>query len=125
MSASPDDYRVGYKHPPRETRWKKGQSGNPRKRKAKPREGAAATIERLLFDPVGLTIDGQQRRVPALEAIMLQLLQKAMTGNIRAARILKQYRDFAFDNMERNLDLKFVESAYTRAVAMLAKEDRP
>ncbi|MFY9836775.1 MAG: DUF5681 domain-containing protein [Xanthobacteraceae bacterium] len=121
MSAS-SGYPVGYKRPPRETRWKKGQSGNPRRRKLKPREGAVATIERLLLDPVGLTIDGQQKRAPALEAIVLQLLQKTMAGNVRAARILKRYRDLALENMERKLDLEFVESAYTRAVAMLAKD---
>lgn len=123
MTDSSDEYRVGYGHPPRETRWKKGQSGDPRRRKRRPREGAAATIERLLLDPVGLTIDGQKKRVSTLEAIVLQLLQKTMAGNIRAARIVQQYRDFAFQNMERKLDLKFVESAYTRAVTMLAKDD--
>jgi hypothetical protein len=120
--APSNEDRIGYRHPPRQTRWKKGQSGNSRSRKSKPREGAAATIERLLLDSIGLTIDGQQKRVSTLEAIVLQLLQKTMAGNLRAARILHNYRDFAFQNMERKLDLKFVESAYTRAVAILAKD---
>ena len=121
MSTPEDEDRVGYKSPPRRTRWKKGQRGNPRKRKLGRREGASVTIERLLLSPVGLKIDGEPRRVPALEAVVLQLLQKTMAGNIRAARILKKYRDFAHQNMEQKLDLAFVDSAYTRAVAMLAR----
>lgn len=121
MSIPADDGRVGYKNPPRRTRWRKGQSGNPRKRKVIPREAASVIIERLLLGPVRLKIDGESRRVPTLEAIVLQLLQKTMTGNIRAARILKKYCDFAHQDMEQKLDLTFVESAYTRAVAALAE----
>jgi hypothetical protein len=82
-----------------------------------------ASVERLLLAPVRLAIDGELTQVPALEAIVLQLLQKAMAGNMRAARALKKYKEFARQNMERKLDLTFVESAYTRAVAMLAKDD--
>jgi hypothetical protein len=40
MSQPSDEYSVGYGRPPREARWKKGQSGNPRRRKPKLREGA-------------------------------------------------------------------------------------
>jgi Family of unknown function (DUF5681) len=122
MNAPSDDYQVGYGRPPRETRWKKGQSGDPRKRKRKPREGATATIERLLLDPVSLTIDGESKRVSTLEAIVLLLLQQTMAGKLRAARILTKYRNFAHQNMDWALDLTFVESAYTRAVAKLAKD---
>lgn len=122
MTAPSDEYRVGYRQPPRETQWKKGQSGNPRKTKPRPRESAVATIERLRLAPVRLTIDGEPKEVPALEAIVLQLLQKAMAENMRAARVLKKYKEFACQNMERNLDLRFVQGAYTRAVAMLGKD---
>jgi hypothetical protein len=122
MTGQSDGYQVGYGHPPRETQWKKGQSGNPRKSKPKPREGALATMERLLLAPVRLTIDGEPKQVPALEAIVLQLLQKTMAENVRAARVLKKYKEFAHQNMKRKLDLTFVESAYTRAVAVLAKD---
>jgi hypothetical protein len=122
MTVPPGDDRVGYKRPPRRTQWKKGQSGNPRKRKPVRREGASVTIERLLLSPVGLKIDGEPRRVATLEAIVLQLLQKTLASNIRAARILKKYRDFAHRNMEQTLDLAFVDSAYTRAVAKLAEK---
>lgn len=79
-------------------------------------------MERLLVAPVRLTIDGEPKQVPVLEAIVLQLLQKAMAGNMRAARVLKKYKEFARQNMERKLDLSFVENTYTRALAMLARD---
>jgi len=122
MSTPSDDYQIGYRQPPRNTRWKKGQSGNSMKPKPRPRESAVATIEQLLLAPVRLTIDGEPKEVPALEAIVLQLLQKVMAENMRAARVLKKYKEFACQNMERKLDLSFVEGAYTRAVAMLGRD---
>ncbi len=35
-------YHVGYGRPPQRTRWKKGQSGNPRHKEGKVREGTVA-----------------------------------------------------------------------------------
>src|ERR1700724_1011453 len=43
-----DDSRTGYANPPKEHRWKKGQSGNPRRQRAKPPESTVAMIDRLL-----------------------------------------------------------------------------
>jgi hypothetical protein len=45
-----DDDGVGYGRPPKHTRWKKGQSGNLRKkpRQPKPSEGMIGVIDRLL-----------------------------------------------------------------------------
>lgn len=120
---SPGEYRVGRGRPPLQTRWKKGQSGNPRRARPKPRESAVATVERLLLAPVRLAIDGELTQVPALEAIVLQLLQKAMAGNMRAARTLKKYKEFAHQNTEKKLNLDFVDSAYSRAMGMLAKDE--
>jgi hypothetical protein len=48
MIAPPDDYKVGYRRPPQETRWKKGQSGNPR-RKPKRTESMVDMVDRLLI----------------------------------------------------------------------------
>jgi hypothetical protein len=43
MTNKEDDYEIGYRRPPRETRFKKGQSGNPKgRRKKKPASFAEA-----------------------------------------------------------------------------------
>lgn len=122
MSTQPNDGRIGYKRPPRNTRWKKGQSGDPRKRKPADtsRESAVATVDRLLLASVAITLNGQATRVTTLEAIMYQLLHKAMSGNASALRVLLKYKQFASQNMEKKFDLSFVESAYTAAVAKMA-----
>jgi Family of unknown function (DUF5681) len=124
VSTQPDDDRIGYKRPPRKTRWKKGQSGNPRRRKPanRSRESAVATVDRLLLASVPITLNGEATRVTTLDAIMYQLLHKAMSGNASALRVLLKYKQFASQNMQKRVDLSFVENAYTEAVAKLAGE---
>jgi hypothetical protein len=112
-----DDERVGYKHPPKHTRWKKGQSGNPQHSKPKLAESLLAIIDRLLLAPMPITLSGEPKTVSALEAIMLQLMQKAMAGSARAYGVLLKYEEFAHCNLEKRLELSFVDSDYTRAVS--------
>jgi hypothetical protein len=86
------------------------------------RESAVATVDRLLLATVAITLNGEPTRVTTLEAIMYQLLHKAMSGNATALRVLLKYKQFASQNMEKHVDLSFVESAYTEAVAKMAGE---
>jgi hypothetical protein len=117
MSTPSDEDRVGYGRPPRESRWKRGQSGNPRRRTPKRPESTVATIDRLLLTAVQITLNGETKKVSPLEAIVFQLLQKAMSGNGRAFRALMKYQEFANLNLEKKLELTFVDSDYTRAFA--------
>jgi hypothetical protein len=123
VSGRSDDYEVGYKRPPERTRWKKGQSGNPRRRNLSPPEGTVATIDRLLLAPMQITVNGEPKKATALEAIVFQLLQKAMAGSARAGRALLKYQEFASQNLEKKLELTFVDSDYTRALAAQARSD--
>ena len=90
--------------------------GRRRRRRAR-REGSLAIIERLLTRPVSLSISGKRAQVAAAEAIMLQLMQKALSGNARAWRALQKYQDFAKSRSPRPSELQFVESEYTQAFA--------
>jgi hypothetical protein len=112
-----DDSRTGYGNPPKEYRWKKGQSGNPRRQRAKPAESTVAMIDKLLATPVHMTINGEAKKVSALEAIVFQLLQKEMSGNQQAARTLLKYREFASRNTKKRLEITFVDTAYTSALS--------
>jgi hypothetical protein len=122
MSTQSDDDLIGYKRPPRKTRWKKGQSGNSRKRR-KRSESALATVDRLLLASTPITLNGNATRVTAIEAIVFQLLRKSMSGNARACRALLKYKQFVSQNMKKKVDLTFVDSAYTQAVARMTKHD--
>jgi hypothetical protein len=120
MSAQSDDDRIGYKLPPRKTTWKKGQSGNSRKRR-KRSESALGTVDKLLFASTPITLNGNATRVTAVEAIVFQLLRQSMSGNARAFRALLRYKKFVSQNMKKKVDLTFVDSAYTQAVARMSK----
>jgi preprotein translocase subunit SecF len=70
--------RVGYRRPPVHTRFRKGQSGNPSGR----RKGAGirTAAEKVMGRKVMATVDGERRRVPISEAVLLQVTQKALTA---------------------------------------------
>jgi hypothetical protein len=117
MNSPSDDYPVGYGRPPLKSRWKKGQSGYPRNRRPKEPEGTVSMIDRLLLARVQITLNGEKKRIPVLEAIVLQLQQKELSGNKQASRVLMRYQEFATRNLKKKLELRFVDNEYTTAFA--------
>lgn len=79
-----DDDAVGYGRPPRGGRFQKGQSGNP---KGRPK-GAARPVDvtRVLNRLVKVAVDGKPGKVPVLEAVVMQITQRALTGDLAAVR---------------------------------------
>ena len=75
---------VGYGRPPSSTRFRKGQSGNP---KGRPRNRSREIpYDAVLGQMVTIREDGRERRITAAEAFLLQLTQKGLTGDSAAAR---------------------------------------
>lgn len=75
---------IGYRKPPATTRFRKGQSGNPRGRpRNRKREIPYDTV---LGQMVTIREEGRERRVTAAEAFLLQLTQKGLAGDSAAAR---------------------------------------
>ncbi|MBX7500436.1 hypothetical protein K3181_03115 [Qipengyuania sp. YG27] len=75
---------IGYGRPPSSTRFKKGQSGNPRGRPPNRHRGIPHDV--VLGQMVTIREDGRKRRVTAAEAFLLQLTQKGLAGDSAAAR---------------------------------------
>jgi hypothetical protein len=75
-----EPYRVGYKRPPQEQKWKKGQSGNPRGRPPGHRNLAAA-ITAILNESVDVKVDGESRPVTKLEAAVRTLVDRSIKGD--------------------------------------------
>lgn len=78
------NYQVGYGNPPEHTRFKPGQSGNPKGRPSR----RAATLKdaaEILAEPATAKgADGRVQRLEALEAAYLGICRKALVGDRRA-----------------------------------------
>jgi hypothetical protein len=76
-------YEVGYGKPPKHSRFKPGQSGNPKGRKPGSRN-VMTLLEQTLLDPVKVRENGKIRRVPAIQACLLNLRNLAIKGDPKA-----------------------------------------
>src|SRR5947208_13450767 len=82
-----DDCEVGYRRPPRHSRFVKGQSGNPRGRSAGVKN-MKTLLNRALNEFVIVTEDGGRRKVSKREAIVTQLVNRSAKADFRAIQIL-------------------------------------
>jgi Family of unknown function (DUF5681) len=74
------DYEVGYGRPPLHTRFKKGQSGNPRGRPSGPKTVAALLLD-ALAERVAVSEDGKCRRIAKRKLGIARLADKFAKGD--------------------------------------------
>jgi Family of unknown function (DUF5681) len=81
------DYKVGYKKPPLHTRFKRGQSGNPRGR---PRgaKNFSTVLNDALNQRVVVTENGRHRMISKRELGIRQLVDKFAMAEVQATRLL-------------------------------------
>ena len=81
------NYEVGYGKPPRHTRFTKGQSGNPRGRAR-----GAKNLKTLLIDTLNELVvvaeNGRRRTINKRHAFIKQIVNHALKGDWRAAKLL-------------------------------------
>ena len=80
-------YNVGYKKPPKDTRFRKGVSGN-RNGRPKGKRNIATVLTEILEEQIVIDENGLQRTVTKLEAAIEQLVNKATSGDLVALRHL-------------------------------------
>lgn len=87
----PAEEAVGYGRPPRATRFKKGQSGNPRRR-PKPGKPSSDNVIDLLQAEIDRTLlvsdEGTTKQATMLQVALLTLMRQAAEGNVAAALLL-------------------------------------
>ena len=84
MSKDSADYDIGYGKPPEDTRFKKGQSGNPRGRPKKQPKDVAAHMADLLDEKQTVRMNGKAVTMTGNELIARRLMEKAMKGDAKA-----------------------------------------
>ena len=87
LSKIPCDYEVGYGKPPRHTRFKKGQSGNPRGRPSGSKN-LATVLSEALNELVIVAENGGRRKITKRQAIITQLVNQSAKADWRATKIL-------------------------------------
>jgi hypothetical protein len=87
QNGEPKHYQVGYGRPPKHTRFRKGQSGNPKG----PRKGSRALktdLDEALRATLTINVAGKKRRGTTQALSMYALAIKAATGDLRASKLL-------------------------------------
>jgi Family of unknown function (DUF5681) len=82
-----EDYEVGKGRPPLSTRWKPGQSGNPKGR-PKGAKNLVTIFHESFKQKLEIQERGKFRQITALEAIVKKLMNEALKGNLKAIEFL-------------------------------------
>jgi len=86
------DYEVGYKKPPVETQFKKGESGNPngRPKKIAQEFDPGKILQSIDNEEIVVQIDGKRMSMPKAEIFFRQLFTTAIRGDLTAARLISK-----------------------------------
>ena len=88
------DEAVGYCRPPKHSRFKQGQSGNPSGRR-RATEGHRRLLEEALDLPITITEGGRTLTIRQSEAMYRALVSRAVKGDMRAAALVTKLADAA------------------------------
>ncbi len=90
MSEDKKPYSIGYRKPPEDSRFKAGQSGNPKGR-PKGSRNLATEIEAEMNARVPITENGKKKKVSQRKIIAKQLVRKAAQGDPKAIPIIMNH----------------------------------
>ena len=118
------DYEVGYGRPPRHTRFKKGQSGNPRGR-APGAKNLSTLLAEALNELVIIAENGGRRKISKRQAIIKQLVNQSAKGDWRATKLLLDIQlDIEHRSEPQNSESSF-DSADDKVIEQLMTRLRP
>lgn len=87
-------YEAGYGKPPKQTQWKKGQSGNPSGKKKKP-ESIKDKIKKIASEEIIVHKNGSPVAMSNLEAMLRKVFMEAQNGNPQFCKLIIQ--EFGLD----------------------------
>ena len=137
-------YEIGYGKPPKHSRFKKGQSGNPKGRMPlHARSISRSQIDRdilvLMQAEVTTKFCGKRVRMPATMALFGAMIEKALSGDVQGnevgdgvvskfigrppGRLLGNVQDAELDGKGRNAELTRGHASPSRGTQQAAQED--
>ena len=93
------DDAIGYGRPPKRTQFVKGQSGNPSGR-PEGSQNLAAVLNATIRQRIKVTENGRIRYTTKFEAIIAQLVNKALRGDVNAIHELRYWIQFLEDSLQ-------------------------
>lgn len=96
---------VGYGRPPMHSRFKPGQSGNPKGRR-RGKRNMASLLDEALAQRISITSNGKRKRVSVENALLMRLVEKALGGDLKAAGMLLGLRDVHLPNVDGAADFQ-------------------
>jgi hypothetical protein len=122
-------YEVGKGKPPKKTRWKAGQSGNPkgpRRRARLPDLTLRQILAEIVNEPVAVTIGGRESKIPKKYAILLGIVHDGLNGTahqrMKAFEAINKLGVFDLLPSDQGLNQKERDQAMYDVVAQLAAE---
>lgn len=82
-------YEVGYRRPPKHSRFTPGKSGNPKGRR-KGRQNFATIVAKLAQENITVTEGGRRRRISRYSALQQVMWARALKGDIKAFMAIQQ-----------------------------------
>lgn len=121
MDTKNNNYRVGYKKPPKHSRFKPGTSGNPFGR----RKGSVSLrqlVKATLLEKHTVTSDGKKQKKTAIEIILLQLKKKAFQGDVKAIEKLVNFLGPSLELQDEPRGFTQAEQDFLDQVSLEAQE---
>jgi hypothetical protein len=106
------DNDVGYRKPPESGRFKKGQSGNPKGRRKRSKNGKTLLVQ-ALDEAVLVTEGGVAQRMTKREAFYKTLVARALKEDRYAALLLKTMHEYDLikgDEISREMVIRLVKA---------------
>lgn len=81
-------YEVGYGKPPKNTQFKKGQSGNKAGRPENKKKYLCDMVEKAFYAERTIRLNGKAASKSTMEIMLMKVSEMAMNGDIKAARLM-------------------------------------